>query len=354
MTETLPIKTIRVSSSRLNEVDFHNISFGSVYSDHMFMATFNGKEWNKAEIKPFANLQLSPANATLHYSQTIFEGMKAYKNERGEPVLFRPMKNFERLNKSALRMCMPEIPEEVFMGGMKELIRLDQEWIPTVPGTSLYVRPFMFAADEYIGVKPSETYHFIIFTCPVGAYYPKPVKVKIETEFTRAAQGGVGFAKTGGNYAASLYPAQLANKQGYDQLLWTDGRNHEYIEESGTMNAVFVINNKIVTAAVSDNILNGVTRDSVLQLARDWGYEVEVRPLAVRELIQALENGDVQEAFGTGTAATIAHIETIGYEGQDYQLPEIAGREFSNRALKTLNDMKIGEAPDPHGWVVKV
>jgi branched-chain amino acid aminotransferase len=249
---------------------------------------------------------------------------------------------------------MPELPEEIFMNGLAQLLTVDRNWIPTQPGCSLYIRPVMFATDDYIGVKPSDTYSFIIFTSPVGAYYNKPVRVKVETHYTRAAPGGMGFAKAAGNYAAAMYPSQLAHQQGYDQLLWTDGREHKYFEESGTMNVIFVMNGKLITPPTTDSILKGVTRDSVLQLARDWGYAVEERPVSVEEVIAAAKNGTLQEAFGAGTAATIAPIAVISHEGTDYTLPPVETRKLSNRLHQGMDDIKTGRAADPHGWIFKI
>ncbi len=354
MIDTIDIKVSNIEKSRINELDFDNIPFGRVFSDHMFVASFEDGAWKDFEIRPYEFLSLSPANTILHYAQSVFEGMKAYKNINGEPLLFRPLDNFVRLNKSAKRMCIPELPEELFMGGLTELIRLDSQWIPDRPNTSLYVRPFIFACDDYIGIRPSDNYKFIIFTCPVGAYYTKPVKVKIETKFSRAFEGGVGYSKTGGNYAASLYPARLAQEKGYDQLIWTDGKTHECIEESGTMNLMFVIDGTLITAPVSDTILKGVTRDSALTLAREWGYKVETRKMSVKELIEALKAGKVQEAFGTGTAATIAQIAEIGHDGVDYQLPPVEDREISNRILQELDKIKLGQVEDKFNWIYKV
>lgn len=240
------------------------------------------------------------------------------------------------------------------MEGLHELLKLDHEWVPSKEGTSLYIRPFIFGFDPYVGIRPSDTYKFIIITCPVGAYYAEPVKVKVETHYTRAAAGGTGFAKTGGNYAAALYPAVQAQKEGYNQLIWTDGKNHEYIEEAGTMNLMFVIDNKLVTAPTGDTILKGITRDSVMTLAKEWGIEVEERPIKVTEVIDAIKEGRMQEAFGAGTAATIAQIKAIGYDGVDYELPAVEGREISNRMLADLNKIKSGELEDKHGWLYKI
>ena len=354
MIETSNINISRIPQSNLSKVDFDNLPFGKVYSDHMFVADYRDENWGDYRIEPYEFLRISPANATLHYGQSVFEGMKGYKSEDGDALLFRPYDNFERLNKSAVRMCMPELSEDLFMSGLRELIDLDRDWIPSQPGYALYIRPFIFAADEYIGIRPSDNYKFMIFTCPVGTYYNKPVRVKIETKFSRAFEGGTGYAKAAGNYAASLYPAKLAAKKGYDQLIWTDGKEHEYIEEAGTMNLMFVIDGKIVTAPAGETILKGITRDSVLTIARDWGIEVEERKLSVTELIAAIREGRVSEAFGTGTAATIAQISAIGHDEVDYELPDVEGREFSNKVHKELDAIKTGKIADRFDWIVKV
>ncbi|MFT6828621.1 MAG: branched-chain amino acid aminotransferase [Roseivirga sp.] len=354
MTETMDISVEKVSQSRIDSLDVHNIPFGKLYSDHMFIADYKDGQWQSPRIVPFQNISMSPANMTLHYAITIFEGMKAYKNEEGEVLLFRPEMNAKRLNISAERMCIPDVPESLFMEALKQLIDLDRSWVPNAPNTSLYVRPFVFSTDEYIGIRPAESFRFMIITCPVGAYYSAPVKVKIETKFSRAFEGGTGFAKTGGNYASGLYPAKLAKAKGFDQLVWTDGKSHEYIEESGTMNVMFVINNTLITSQTSGTILKGITRDSVLTLARDWGMEVEERNVSVKEVVEAAKNGELQEAFGVGTAATIAHIEQIGFEDEIYELCAIESREFSNRVLKTLDEIKTGRVEDKFGWTLKV
>ncbi len=353
MVGTIDIKIEKVGESRLAEVDFNNIKFGRQYADHMFIADYDGKDWQNFKIVPYQNISLSPANPTIHYGQSVFEGLKAYKDENNEVLIFRPEMNFQRLNISAKRLMMPEIPEEIFMDGMHELVSLDKNWVPGIEGTSLYIRPFMFAMDEYIGIRKSDTYRFMIITCPVGAYYSKPVKVRIEENYTRAVKGGTGFAKTAGNYAASLYPAYLAQKDGYDQLLWTDGQSHKYIEESGTMNIMFVVNDTLITAPTGDTILNGITRDSVLALARDWGMNVEVRPISVVELVSAIESNELQEAFGVGTAATIANIELIGYRDNDYQL-DMSKRDFSIKVLEALNNIKTGRTEDKFNWNYKL
>ena len=353
MTETLNININKVQSSGLDRVDFSNIVFGKVYSDHMFMIDYEDGMWKNESIQPYAPLNFLPGAAILHYGQSVFEGLKAYKSSEGEILVFRPERNFQRLNKSARRLCIPELSEEIFMDGLVELLKLDRNWVPDLPDTSLYIRPFIFATDEYIGIRPSSTYKFIIFTCPVGKYYSKPLKVKIETEYSRSVQGGTGYAKAAGNYAGSLYPAKLAQDNGYDQLIWTDGAQHKYIEEAGTMNIMFLLGNRLITSATNDTVLEGITRDSVLTLAREWGLEVEERQIAVEELVSALEKGEVTESFGTGTAATITTISTIGFDGVDYNLP-VLDDGFSSKVLKELNDIRTGRKDDDRGWMLRI
>ena len=355
MKTQLALPITKIQKSKLAETDFSNLVFGRTLSDHMFVADYKDGEWTDLRIEPYGPLSINPANATLHYGQSIFEGMKAYRNTDGKILVFRADANWRRLNESAERMCMPELPEEIFMEGLSQLIDLDREWVPTAKGASLYVRPYMFAMDDYIGVRPSDTYKFIILTCPVGNYYNKPVSVKVETTFTRATEGGTGAAKTAGNYAASLYPARQAQKAGYDQLLWTDGKSHSKIEESGTMNIMFKINGKLITAPTNTGtILKGITRDSVIQLAKDWNEPLEERFLTVGELETALKNGTLDEAFGTGTAATIAHVERINVNGVDYMLPAKPADAFSHRVLAELDGIKYGSVADTHDWIISI
>lgn len=354
MIDTATIRIEQTPQSRINELDENNIPFGKLYSDHMFIADYVNGEWQDFRIVPYQNMSISPAMTTLHYAITIFEGLKAYKNDAGEVVIFRPQSNAARLNISAERMCIPAVPESLFMDGLTELLKLDSSWVPSKPGTALYIRPFVFGTDEYIGVRPSENYRFMIITSPVGAYYTKPVKVKIETKFSRAFEGGTGYAKAGGNYAASLYPAKLAQQQGFDQLIWTDGKTHEFVEESGTMNVMFVIDGVLRTAPTSGTILKGITRDSVLTIAREWGMQVEESPVKVSEVVEAAKEGRLQEAFGVGTAATIAPIASIGYEDELFDLPAADDSYFSKKILKELDAIRTGEAEDRHGWVYKI
>ena len=351
---TSPINIQKVENSKINTLDFDNIQFGKIFTDHMFIMDYEDGEWGAPTIKPFAPLVMHPATSVLHYGQSIFEGLKAYKNEDDEVYIFRPEQNAKRLNISAERMCMPSVPEDVFVEGIKQLISLDSAWIPKKSGSSLYIRPLLFATDEYIGVKPSNTYRLMIFMAPVDKYYSGAVKVKIEEHFSRAVRGGTGFAKAAGNYAASLYPAKQAQAEGFDQLVWTDAVEHKYIEESGTMNIMFRSGNKIFSPKVSDSILSGITRDSLLRIAESWGYEVEEKKIEVKEIIDLLEDDKLDEAFGAGTAATIARIQTIGFRGKLYNLSDSDSWEFSNRASKYLEELKKGIQEDPFNWVVRV
>ncbi len=354
MVATESIRIERTKHSRISQVDFANLPFGKIYTDHMFMADYRDGEWKNSRIVPYGHISISPATPAIHYGQAIFEGMKAMKSSTGDVLVFRAADNWMRLNISGERICMPHVPEELFMEGLSTLVALDQNWVPKDEGSSLYIRPFLFSADEYIGIRPSENFTFMIILSPVGPYYSTPVKVKIETQFTRAAEGGTGYAKAGGNYGAALYPAKLAQDEGYHQLLWTDGKTHQYIEESGTMNVMFVIDDTLITPALSDSILAGITRDSVLKLARKWGMRVEERKVSVTEVIEAASTGRLREAFGVGTAATIAHIELIGFEGKDYYLPAIAERKFANKVYEELEGIKRGTRPDPFGWITKM
>jgi branched-chain amino acid aminotransferase len=344
----------KTPKSRLSEVDFDHLAFGRTFADHMLVAEYADGAWRSVKIQPYGSLTYQPAMMAIHYGQAIFEGMKAYRSKKGEVLVFRPQENMKRFNKSAARMCMPEVPEEIFLGGLKQLLEIDNAWVPEKEGSSLYIRPFMFATDEYVGVSPSTTYKFIIFNCPVGSYYTKPLRVRVETNFIRAAKGGVGFAKNAGNYGGSLYPTVQAMKEGYDQIIWTDAASHQYVEEAGTMNLLFVINGALVTAPTGDTILDGVTRKSVIQIAKDWGLDVQERLLSVKELVEGITSGAVTEAFGAGTAAVIAPIKTIGFEGVDYELPAPEASNFSDKVFKEISQIRLGEITDTRGWIFKI
>lgn len=344
----------KVKSSKISEVDFSNLGFCKYYTDHMFICEYEHENWNNFKIIPFQDLKLSPACTTLHYGQTIFEGLKAYKNEYDDILIFRPDKNAERFNISAKRMCMPILPENIFIESINELLKIEKEWVPTSENSSLYIRPLMFAVDPYIGIKPAEKYIFMIICGLAGGYYSEPVNVKIETKYTRAVSGGVGFAKTAANYAAALYPAVEAQKEGYHQLIWTDGKEHNYVEESGTMNLFFVIDNKLITPPLGDTVLDGVTRDSIISVCSELEIDVDIRKISINEIIDALSNDQMTEAFGAGTAATIAPIKTIGYNSKNYNLPKNNETGFSHKILDYLTKIKFGMIEDKFDWVRKL
>ena len=336
----MQIKILRVEKTRIQEVDFGNIPFGREFADHMFIADYKDGKWEDFRIAPYGPMEFQPAMLGLHYGQTIFEGMKAYRNVQGEIMMFRPEDNFKRLNLSAERMCMPAISVDLMMEALRELLKIDADWVPKDTESALYIRPFMFATDEFLGVKPSDKYRCVIFTGPVGPYYTTPLKVMVEENYTRAAKGGTGFAKAGGNYGGALHPTKLAQEKGYHQILWTDSIEHKFIEESGTMNVMFQLGNSLVTAPTGDTILKGITRDSVLTLAADLGIEVEERRISVEEIRVAHERGQLNDAFGVGTAATIAPIELIGYRGEDMMLPPVADRTLSRKISEGLKAIR--------------
>lgn len=355
MLVTEEIEITETTSSRLPGLDFSNLPFGKVFSDHMFTARYKDGQWGELKITPYGMLEFSPAFITLHYGQAIFEGMKAYRNLNDEIVLFRPDENSTRFNRSAERLCMPEVPQAMFIDAIKKLVALDRNWVPTSEEGSLYIRPHMFATDQFIGVQASTEYTFCIFTCPSGPYFSRPVKLKIETHYTRAAAGGVGFAKAAANYASSLYPTKIAIDEGFDQVIWTDGAEHKYIEEAGTMNVFFRIGDELVTPALGDTILDGITRKSVIQTASDLDINVIQRRVSVEEIIQASENGTLLEAFGSGTAATISEIAAIGFNGKLYELPANTEARAFSKAIKTeMDNIKSGAIPDTHNWIQKV
>ena len=348
--DTIDFEVVQRETSKLPEIDFDNIPFGKVFADHMLCATYENGKWGNTQILPFGDIQMSPATSMIHYGQSIFEGLKAFRTEDGQIAVFRPEENWKRMNKSAKRLCMPGVPKEIFIEGMKRLIDLDRGWVPTKEESSLYIRPFLFDTDAMLGVKPSQSYMFMIILAPVGPYYSKPLHLKIETKYTRAAMGGVGAVKAAGNYASALYPAQLAAEEGIDQLIWTDGKEHKYLEEAGTMNMMVVINKTLITPPLTSTILPGITRASFLELAREEGYNVEERPITVDEVIGACKNGSLEELFGVGTAATIAQVDKLTHEDQTFQLPQISSREISNTIGTKLVNIKQGRVEDPRQW----
>jgi branched-chain amino acid aminotransferase len=353
MIETFDLEITQTKASRLPHIDFNNLPFGRVFTDHMLVAHFEGGKWSKTRIMPYGDIQVSPAASMIHYGQSIFEGLKGFKAPNGDVLIFRPESNWERMNESAERMCMPTVPKDMFIEGMRQLVNIDRNWVPSNPDAALYIRPFLFATDPALGVRPSDNYMFMIICAPVGPYYSKPLHLKIETKYTRAAMGGVGFAKAAGNYGAAMYPARQAQKQGIDQLIWTDAKEHKFLEEAGTMNMMCVINGKLITPPLTSTILPGVTRMSFLELAQEAGYTIEERAISTVELIQAIEAGELQEVFGVGTAATTAQVEKLTFEDKTYELPGPQAREVSTKIGSTLLKIKKGEIEDVHQWNIR-
>jgi branched-chain amino acid aminotransferase len=348
----IDIKVTLTENSHLSDVDFKNIPFGKIFADHMFSADYADGVWSNFEITPVHRLSVHPALMALHYGQSIFEGMKASKTKDDTAVLFRPDFHAKRFNVSAERMCMPTIPEEIFMEAVSKLVAIDSEWVPKQRGSTLYIRPLMFATDEFIGVRASEKYKFLIITLPVGPYYNKPVSLLAETTYSRAAQGGVGETKTAGNYGRSLYPQMLARQQGYDQVLWLDAKEFKYIQEVGTMNIFFVIGNKLITPATTGTILKGVTRASIIEIAQDRGIEVELRKISIDEVVDAYNSGDLKECFGAGTAALVAHVDKIKYKEHIMELPKAT--ELSQAIKDEINGLRDGTILDTRGWIYPV
>lgn len=348
------IPVSRVERSKLHDIPFENIPFGKYFTDHMLEADFEGGEWKNVEIKPYQPLLFSPSVASFHYGQAIFEGIKAYRGKEGQVHIFRPRDNFRRFNISAERLMMPAVPEGIFLDGMRQLVALDKNWIPAKPDHALYIRPFMIATDELLGVKPSDTYKFMIILSPTGPYYAKPSRIYVEEKYTRAAPGGVGYAKVAGNYAASLYATAEAQKKGFDQVLWTDAVHHRYAEEIGTMNVVFIVGNKALTPDLSTgSILAGVTRDSALTVLAEMGLEVQETRVDMEEMRRAYKAGELTEVFGTGTAATISFISEVQYKETVMRFPESSWK-VAPELKRRLDAIKDGSAPDTHGWLFPV
>lgn len=339
--------------SKIDQVDFNNLSFGSVFADHMLVCDYENGEWGTPGVVPYQPIELDPSAKIFHYGQSIFEGMKAYKDDEGGVWLFRPEENQKRLNVSAKRLAMPELPKEIFMEGLTTLLQVDQEWIPQTEGSSLYIRPFMFASGNGFHASPANAYKFIIACAPSGPYFSGKVKVLIEERYSRAANGGVGFAKAGGNYAAQFYPTQLAVEKGYNQVIWTDDNTHEYIEEAGAMNIFVRINDTLITAPTNDRILDGITRKSILDIAADEGIETEVRKITVAEVINAAKDGSLKEMFGAGTAAVVSPISAFGYKEVDYNLPEL-DQSYAALLKKRITDIQYNRGKDKFGWRYRV
>ncbi len=343
----------KAATSKIHDVDFDNLSFGSTYTDHMLVCDYANGKWNMPKIMPYGPISLEPSAKILHYGQSIFEGMKAYKDEDNGIWLFRPLENWKRLNKSAERLAIPELPESYFMDGLVSLLQLEKDWVPQNPGSSLYIRPYIFATGTGFHASPADQYKFIIALAPSGAYFSGKVKVKIEETYSRAANGGVGYAKAGGNYAGQFYPTQLAVAEGYHQVIWTDDNNHEFIEEAGAMNVFVRINDTLITAPTNDRILDGITRKSILDIAKDEGIATEVRKISVTEIVESAKNGSLKEMFGAGTAAVVSPIAAFGYKGVDYEIPEIQNG-YATRLKKRITDIQYNRTEDPFGWRYKV
>ena len=347
------MKIEKIKESRINTVDFKNLDFGGVFTDHMYSCDFIDGEWINSEITPYKPITVSPASRVFHYGQACFEGMKAFKDNNDKTWLFRPIDNYERITKSSKRLAMPEFPKDLFFNALHNLLKIDADWIKPGFGNSLYIRPFIFASEGSINATEAKEYKFMIICAPASSYYSGEVRVKIEKSFSRAAKGGVGYAKAAGNYAAQFYPTILAKNEGYQQIIWTDSSTHEYIEEAGTMNLFFRIGNKLITAPTSDSILDGITRKSLIQIARDENIDVEIRPLLVSELIDAANNGSLLEIFGSGTAVVVLPILGFGYENNKYELP-IKENSWANLLKNKLNNIQYNVSKDPYGWTIEV
>ncbi len=351
MTDT--IKVTKVAESKISDVDFSKLSFGTVFTDHMFVCEYENGAWKKPEIVPYGPISMDPSAKVFHYGQAVFEGMKAYKDDNGKIFMFRPEENFSRINKSSERLAMPAFEKDYFFDGLNTLLNLESDWIKPGKDNSLYLRPFVIATENGVSASPSSKYKFIIICAPAQAYYSGEVKVLFADQYSRSADGGVGFAKAAGNYAAQFYPTELAKKRGYQQVVWTDANTHEYLEEAGTMNVFFRVGDKLLTAPTSDRILDGITRKSLIELAKSEGIEVEVRPVKVSEIVEAAENGTLKEMFGAGTAAVISPICGFTHKDKEFDLPKLDDA-YGARLKQHLTSLQANRAEDPFGWRYEV
>lgn len=345
----LAIDVVEAKASRIDSVDFENLIFGNVFADHMMECDFKDGQWQNPVIKPYGPIQLDPSAKVFHYGQAIFEGMKAFKDDEDQVWLFRPEANIERFNISSKRLAIPEFPKEVFLEGLKTLLNLDRDWIKKGFGNSLYIRPFVIATEPGVSASPSKTYKFMIICSPAKAYYSGEVRVFFADKYSRAADGGVGYAKAAGNYGAQFYPTNLAKEEGYQQIVWTDASTHEYLEEAGTMNIFFRVGDKLLTAPTSDRILDGVTRRSVIALAEEYNIPVEVRRVKVTEIVEAAKKGELKEIFGAGTAATINPVKGFGNKGEKYELQDQED-SYASFFKKKLMEIQYNKAEDKFGW----
>ena len=347
------MKVLKTSNSRIDSIDFSNLPFGRIFSDHILICKYKNGSWEEPEIRPYGPIDMVPGTQVLHYGQSVFEGMKAFKNSDDEVLLFRKEDSFRRINKSAERLYIPQIPKDIFMEGLERLIALDSDWCKKDEGYSLYIRPFVFASGECIKASASDEYTFMIITSPTTRYYPSDINVVVEQHYTRASKGGVGYTKAAGNYAASFYPTKLANAKGFTQVIWTDSLEHKYIEESGTMNIWIRINDTLITPNLSDTILGGFTRDSLITLAGDSGIKVEERKISVDELVEADSNGILKEVFGTGTAVTVAPINSITVGDKKIEI-ESQINSYASKLKKNLQGIQNGSVKDIYGWTYKL
>lgn len=346
---TSSIDIVKASTSRIKNTDFENLTFGKVFTDHMMECDYVDGAWQTPKIKPYGPIQLDPSAKVFHYGQAVFEGMKAFKDENDQIWLFRPDENFKRINKSGKRLAIPEFPEDYFFSALEELLKLDKDWIKKGFGNSLYIRPFVIATEEGVSASASNKYKFMIICSPAQAYYSGEVRVQFAEKFSRAADGGVGYAKAAGNYGAQFYPTNLAKEEGYQQIIWTDAKSHEYLEEAGTMNIFFRVGDKLITAPINDRILDGVTRKSVITLAEEFNIPLEVRRVSVKEIVDAAKNGELKEIFGSGTATVINPIVGFGYKGEKYELPKLTdsyAKFFKDKLMK----IQYNQAEDKYGW----
>ncbi len=350
---TFEIEITKSNTTKIESVDFEHLTFGKVFTDHMLVCDFKNGKWQKPTIEPYAPFMIDPSAKVFHYGQAIFEGMKAYKDENDAVWLFRPEQNFERFNKSAVRMAMPEVPETVFMDGLKSLVNLDKDWVKKGIDNSLYIRPFMIAIGSGVIAQPSSQYRFMILLSPAKSYYSGEVKVLIAEHYSRAANGGIGAAKAAGNYSAQFYPTKLANDQGFQQIIWTDDATHTKLEEAGTMNVFFRINDQLITAPTSERILDGVTRKSLIDIAKHDGIDVDIRSVLVSELVDAAKNGSLKEIFGAGTAAVVNPIIGFSFQETYYELPK-QENSFALHLKEKLTKIQHKLLDDPFDWTVKV
>ena len=348
------MKILLAKKSKIGSVDFENLEFGKIFTDHLFVCKYSNNSWGEGKIMPYDDFLVSPSARVFHYGQAIFEGMKCFRSDNDSLILFRPEENFKRFNKSSSRMAIPEISENIFFDGLTELLKIDKDWVKKGDGNALYLRPFVFASEASINASEANEYTFMIICCPAKSYYGnQKIKVKIEEKYSRAAKGGVGYAKAAGNYAAQFYPTSIAIEEGYQQIIWTDSNNHKSIEEAGTMNLFFRIGNKLITSPTSDSILDGITRKSIIELAKKENIDVEERIITVDELLESSKTGELKEIFGTGTAVVVLPIKAFGYQSNDYELPKVDD-SWSSMLKKKLMDIQYDKSSEFDKWKLKI